>query len=190
MIDILHISTNQYLRKRFKNLIDDFDLAAGIQLFHCRYVSDAHYKFKDIIKPNLILYSNSDNKLHSKSEMMKLRQLFPLAVLFFFRLQQLHLFRELLKTSKLSLPNTLEINLAVMEKNKELSWRQLQILKQVCMGNPNKEISYRLNISLHTVKLHLSNIYKILKVKNRHQARAAMLFESNPLAVYESDSKF
>jgi len=51
-----------------------------------------------------------------------------------------------------------------------LTSRQIQILAQVAVGASNDEIAERLNISSHTVKTHLYNIFKKIRVTNRLQA--------------------
>jgi len=54
--------------------------------------------------------------------------------------------------------------------NEVLTSRQIEILAQVAVGGSNDEIADRLNISSHTVKTHLYNIFKKIKVTNRLQA--------------------
>ena len=44
------------------------------------------------------------------------------------------------------------------------------MLKLVALGSFNKEIADRLNISERTVKNHVSNIFKKIKVSDRTQA--------------------
>ncbi|MGJ8689192.1 MAG: response regulator transcription factor [Gammaproteobacteria bacterium] len=53
-----------------------------------------------------------------------------------------------------------------------LSDRQVQIVKLLSRGHPNKRISNILNISEETVKTHLRNIYKLLGVSTRTEAVA------------------
>ncbi len=52
----------------------------------------------------------------------------------------------------------------------DLTPRQLQILKLLQEGKPNKELSEELGIGLGTVKQHLVALFKKLKVKNRAMA--------------------
>jgi DNA-binding NarL/FixJ family response regulator len=54
--------------------------------------------------------------------------------------------------------------------NEILTSRQTEILAQVAVGASNDEIAERLNVSPHTVKTHLYNIFKKIKVTNRLQA--------------------
>ena len=50
---------------------------------------------------------------------------------------------------------------------KILTNKEMEIINDVLKGNMNKEISLDLNISIGTVKRHMSNIYKKLNVQNR-----------------------
>lgn len=54
-----------------------------------------------------------------------------------------------------------------MEK---LSEREKNILILLSNGFGNKEIGKQLNISIHTVKIHVTNLLHKLNVKNRTQA--------------------
>lgn len=54
--------------------------------------------------------------------------------------------------------------------NEVLTSRQIEILAQVAVGASNEEIADRLNISAHTVKTHLYNVFKKIRVTNRLQA--------------------
>lgn len=51
----------------------------------------------------------------------------------------------------------------------QLSERQLEIIELVKKGKTNKEIASDLCVSQNTVKYHLKNIYKILRVKQREE---------------------
>lgn len=53
---------------------------------------------------------------------------------------------------------------------RNLSCRELSVLKLVVTGQSNKEISQTLHISTNTVKVHLYNIFKKIDVSNRLQA--------------------
>lgn len=48
--------------------------------------------------------------------------------------------------------------------------RQLEVIVEMCKGKPNKEIARTLGMALATVKLHLTEIFKTLEVRNRAQA--------------------
>jgi LuxR family transcriptional regulator of csgAB operon len=54
--------------------------------------------------------------------------------------------------------------------NEILSSRQIEILAQVAVGASNDEIAEKLCVSPHTVKTHLYNVFKKIKVANRLQA--------------------
>jgi DNA-binding NarL/FixJ family response regulator len=54
-----------------------------------------------------------------------------------------------------------------------LTGRQLEILRRLSAGQPNKIIAYELELSEKTVKAHITAIFKALNVVNRMQAAAA-----------------
>lgn len=51
-----------------------------------------------------------------------------------------------------------------------LSEREYQVLQRIAAGDSNKEIARALNLSLHTVKRHVANIFNKLGVDSRIQA--------------------
>ena len=51
-----------------------------------------------------------------------------------------------------------------------LSEREHQVLERIAAGASNKEIARALNLSLHTVKRHVANIFNKLGVDSRIQA--------------------
>jgi DNA-binding NarL/FixJ family response regulator len=51
-----------------------------------------------------------------------------------------------------------------------LTVRELEILKLIAGGAPNKQIAYRLRISEKTVRNHISNMYEKLHINDRSQA--------------------
>lgn len=51
-----------------------------------------------------------------------------------------------------------------------LTNRELEVLTFVLAGDTNRNIAQRLNISGHTVKSHVKNIFNKLGVQNRTQA--------------------
>jgi len=55
-------------------------------------------------------------------------------------------------------------------ENSNLSKTEIKIIKLLEKGFSNKRISSQLKKSENTVKFHLKNIYKKLKVKNRGEA--------------------
>lgn len=68
----------------------------------------------------------------------------------------------------------LKEGLTALDSDKEklalLTDREIEVLKQVVFGLLNKEIASNLEISERTVKNHISNIFKKLKVSDRTQA--------------------
>ncbi len=57
-----------------------------------------------------------------------------------------------------------------INKNKELTERELEVLIEVVCGLTNKEIAKKLFITDHTVKAHVSAIFKKLNANNRTEA--------------------
>ena len=51
-----------------------------------------------------------------------------------------------------------------------LTERQLDVLRLLCEGRPNKDISRQLDLSEKTTKAHVTAIFKVLGVVNRTQA--------------------
>jgi DNA-binding NarL/FixJ family response regulator len=51
-----------------------------------------------------------------------------------------------------------------------LTQRQLEVLTLISMGHPNKIIADLLEIKEQTVKIHINQIFKELRVFNRTQA--------------------
>lgn len=54
-----------------------------------------------------------------------------------------------------------------------LSSRQIDVLRLIAIGEPNKAIAHKLDLSEKTVKAHITAIFKALNVINRTQAAAA-----------------
>jgi LuxR family transcriptional regulator, positive regulator of biofilm formation len=57
-----------------------------------------------------------------------------------------------------------------IQKNTNLTQREIEILRLLSIGGTNEEIAKKKFITLNTVKTHLYNIYKKINVKNRLQA--------------------
>jgi len=62
-----------------------------------------------------------------------------------------------------------DLNHAVHKEAIHLSPRQREIFVFICEGKPNKEIAYLLSISESTVKQHISELFRKLKVSSRAQ---------------------
>ncbi len=56
--------------------------------------------------------------------------------------------------------------------NSILTERQIEVLKRLSDGQPNKTIAFELDLSEKTVKAHITAIFKALNVVNRTQAAA------------------
>jgi two-component system, NarL family, nitrate/nitrite response regulator NarL len=59
------------------------------------------------------------------------------------------------------------------EPGERLTERQTEVLRQLCRGFSNKEISRALDLSEKTTKSHITAIFKALNVVNRTQAASA-----------------
>ena len=57
-----------------------------------------------------------------------------------------------------------------INKNTEMTKRELEVLVKITEGLTNKEIAKELFISTHTVKAHASSIYRKLNVESRIEA--------------------
>lgn len=62
----------------------------------------------------------------------------------------------------------------------ELGERQQQVLRAVCRGLSNKQIADELGLTEATVKAHLTQVFRALKVNSRSQAIAATLRQGAP----------
>jgi DNA-binding CsgD family transcriptional regulator len=61
------------------------------------------------------------------------------------------------------------VDMASLQKKHGLSAREMEILNLMIDGKSYKQMEETLHISIHTVKSHAYNLYRKLKVKNRHQ---------------------
>jgi len=61
-----------------------------------------------------------------------------------------------------------------------LTTREVQILDLICDGRQNKIIADRLGLSENTVKVHIRNIYKKMKVRNRTEAASHFFGTGRP----------
>jgi DNA-binding NarL/FixJ family response regulator len=66
-------------------------------------------------------------------------------------------------------------HLAERRSHRQLSNRELDVLRLVAKGFENKEIASALNIAEVTVKLHVSHVLEKLGVNDRTQAATAAL---------------
>ena len=70
----------------------------------------------------------------------------------------------------------LEADMHDMQRNfleHELTGRQVEVLRLLAHGHPNREIANRLHISQGTVKVHVNALFRSLGVHNRVSAAAA-----------------
>jgi NarL family two-component system response regulator LiaR len=64
-----------------------------------------------------------------------------------------------------------------LTNNYKLTNRELEVLAHMVKGLNNKEIGYKLNVSLRTIKFHVSNIFIKLNVSSRVEASAMAVEE-------------
>ena len=57
-----------------------------------------------------------------------------------------------------------------MTSNGPLSNREVEVLRMLSEGLPNKEVAYRLGISEHTVKFHVASLFHKLNASSRTEA--------------------
>jgi DNA-binding CsgD family transcriptional regulator len=74
------------------------------------------------------------------------------------------------KAVSLYLKQTASRSLVQPNENTPLTSREKEILRLLVAGKSNTEIADKLNISIHTVKTHIYNLYKKIDVPNRLQA--------------------
>jgi len=70
------------------------------------------------------------------------------------------------------------------DPNDQLTGREWEIAEGVGRGLRNKEIAHRLSISEKTVKSHLNNIFRKLRVDNRFAAGMYVLARHGPLVAF------
>lgn len=75
-------------------------------------------------------------------------------------------------TQALPQQKNISVEFDVIQVQFKLSKREIDVLELIIQGISNKEIAQTLYISEHTVKNHLSNIFRKLSVKDRSQAIA------------------
>ena len=76
-----------------------------------------------------------------------------------------------------------------IQKRYFISPRELQIAKLICHGFNNDEIAEDLDIKRGTVKTHIRNIYRRIRVKNKLELLLTFLHDAAAGLSAESDSK-
>ncbi len=62
------------------------------------------------------------------------------------------------------------ITISEISENMAITKREVEILKCLSQGKQNKEIAQNMNISVHTVKVHIHNIFSKLSSTDRTEA--------------------
>lgn len=60
-------------------------------------------------------------------------------------------------------------------KNSLITNREIEVLKYIAKGKNNNQIAKYLNVSIHTAKVHVQNIFKKLSVDDRTAAVVAAI---------------
>ena len=68
-----------------------------------------------------------------------------------------------------------ELMLEEIQTQFQLTDREVEVLDHIRKGATNKEIAASLNISVHTVKYHVGNLYLKLDIRTRSEARTLQL---------------
>lgn len=79
--------------------------------------------------------------------------------------------------SKLLKRSIFKVNPILEETGSELTEREVDVLKAIVEGKTNKEIANELIVTDHTIKVHVSNIFQKLNVKDRVQAAVKAILE-------------
>ena len=64
---------------------------------------------------------------------------------------------------------------STLTTSRPLSLKQAAVLEMTARGLTNAQVAANLRVSVHTVKFHLSSIYRKLGVSNRTEAAAVYL---------------
>lgn len=79
--------------------------------------------------------------------------------------------------SKLLKRSIFKVNPIIDDTGEELTDREVDVLKSIVLGKTNKEIADELIVTDHTIKVHVSNIFQKLNVKDRVQAAVKAILE-------------
>ena len=71
----------------------------------------------------------------------------------------------------------------VINMENSLTEREKEVIELMIEGYNNSQISNKLSISIHTVKVYASSIYRKLDVQNRIQAVVKYLLNKNRLSI-------
>ncbi|MCD7780285.1 MAG: LuxR C-terminal-related transcriptional regulator, partial [Candidatus Gastranaerophilales bacterium] len=63
-----------------------------------------------------------------------------------------------------------DINLKLSEMTENFNQREIMILKEISKSKTNSQIADKMNLSKHTIKKYVSDIFKKLQVTNRIEA--------------------
>jgi len=80
------------------------------------------------------------------------------------------------KFVRCSLPPVSDLEFKLSKLENPLTKREKEIVNNLFLGLPNKRISHKLHISETTVKTHLNNIFKKMRVHNRTQVVSNLIY--------------
>jgi two-component system NarL family response regulator len=74
---------------------------------------------------------------------------------------------------RFAIPEEISRKIVEHSADDQLTAREAEVLRQIALGNPNKEIAARLSIAEETVKTHVGRI--LSKLDARDRTHAAMI---------------
>lgn len=167
-----------------RNLVfDQQEAIISSQLMDYQIWTETEY-FNDFLAKNNLYYScgidiHAENKLLGTISLFRTQKDkdFNSLDLIYLNILAKHSSNHLKKIFKINSLNQKYKNSKEMLINKKaqkfnLSSREIDVLKLVLAGKHNQEIADKLNISINTVKKHLSHIYHKTKVQSRNQLTA------------------
>jgi LuxR family transcriptional regulator, maltose regulon positive regulatory protein len=141
-----------------------------------------YHESSDLLQLHILSASIANSRGHTHKALFHLEQIMPIAknggYLRIF-LDEGSGMNELLKNIPIKpqyqtyvrgILQAFEYESVALDPPNQLSIRESEIFKMLEQGNTNKDIARQLDLAIPTIKMHVSNIYKKLGVKNRLQA--------------------
>ena len=169
--------TIAYFILLISNLLFQIPLNFGISDFG---FSESQYKIGSIVEMLIFLYAISYRHKKIEIEHQNMQKILEekLETTYEIALENT-LIKEKIKNTKVNMLTEEEVyNLFVNKFS--LTTRELEICRFVVRGDSNEEIALEADIKITTVKYHISNIFKKLKIRNRTEVLALYIsFKEN-----------